>query len=601
MSRNVIFVGAGPGAPDLITLRGAAALDTAELVIYAGSLVNEKLLERAAGAELVNSAKLSLPEVIATIEAGYRAEKRVVRLHTGDPSVYGAVSEQFRELDRLGIPYEVVPGVTAAFAAAAELKIELTMPELSQSVIFTRMAGRTPVPEKEAIEQLASHGATMCIYLSAAEIGSLAEKLRAAGLPPETPAAVAYRASWPNGKTVRGTLADIAAKTAEAGIKRQSVIVVGKVLDRDGALSKLYDETFSTGYRASVADGEMEFHGRIALFALTRESAHKAAEIASGLDGEAELFVPERYAGELFSGRTRAIPPGGLAAAVEQAWNGFGGLVMVMAAGIVVRHIAPLCRSKADDPAVVVCDEAGNFAVSLLSGHLGGANRLAAAVARITGGQPVVTTASDGRKLMAFDELAARHGYRIATPGTLTRLAAALLDGEKAELSMPRTLFERYYAGNPQFLFRAETAEITVRCAGIEFRLTPRYYTLGIGCRRGVPAERIAAAVTAVLEKHGIGRERIVAVASAELKRDEAGLLEFAAQTGIPLRFFSADELNGVETPNPSRAAEEHVGIRSVSEAAALLAAGHGAKLTVEKHADGAVTVAIAEVENNEA
>lgn len=600
MSGNVLFVGAGPGAPDLITLRGAAALDAAELVIYAGSLVNEKLLERAAGAELVNSAKLSLPEVIAKIEAGYRAGKRVVRLHTGDPSIYGAVSEQFRELDRLGIPYEVVPGVTSAFAAAAGLRVELTMPELSQSVIFTRMAGRTPVPEKEAIEALAAHGCTLCIYLSAGEIDRLVGQLRSAGLPPETPAAVVYRASWPNEKIVRGTLADIAAKVAEAGIKRQSIIVVGKVLDRDGALSKLYDETFATGYRASVGD-DAAFHGRVALFALTRASVHKAAEIAAGLDGGAELFAPERYVGEVFSGRLRPFAPGGLADAVASAWSEFDGLVMVMAAGVVVRHIAPLCRNKASDPAVVVSDEAGNYAVSLLSGHLGGANRLAAAVARVTGGVPVITTATDSRKLMAFDELAARHGYRIAAPEMLIRLAAAMLDGEVLELAMPGALFERYYAGNPQFVFSGDTPEITVRFSGGEFRLLPRRYALGIGCRRDVPAERIESAVSAVLESHGIDWNRIASAASAELKRDEPGLLAFAAKRGLSLRFFTAEELNQVETPNPSRAAEEHVGIRSVSEAAALLAAGPGAKLAVEKIADGAVTVAVAEEASHEA
>ena len=203
MNGKITFVGAGPGAVDLITLRGAAALDEAELVVYAGSLVNEKLLERAAKAELVNSAKLSLPEVIEIMAAACRAGKRVVRLHTGDPAIYGAVSEQFRELDRLGIPYEVVPGVSSAFAAAAELKVELTMPELSQSVILTRMAGRTPVPEKEALERLAEHGATLCIYLSAGDLDGLVEKLASAGLPPETPAAVVYRASWPNQKIVR--------------------------------------------------------------------------------------------------------------------------------------------------------------------------------------------------------------------------------------------------------------------------------------------------------------------------------------------------------------------------------------------------------------
>ena len=326
MNGKITFVGAGPGAVDLITLRGAAALDEAELVVYAGSLVNEKLLERAAKAELVNSAKLSLPEVIEIMAAACRAGKRVVRLHTGDPAIYGAVSEQFRELDRLGIPYEVVPGVSSAFAAAAELKVELTMPELSQSVILTRMAGRTPVPEKEALERLAEHGATLCIYLSAGDLDGLVEKLASAGLPPETPAAVVYRASWPNQKIVRGTLNDIAGRVREAGIKRQAMIVVGRVLGRDGALSKLYDESFSTGFRAArKSDG---FRGRTAIFALTAAAAHKAAEIAAGLD-EAMVILPEKHAGAVHAARLVTYPEGDFAGALGRAWNEYAGLAEI--------------------------------------------------------------------------------------------------------------------------------------------------------------------------------------------------------------------------------------------------------------------------------
>ena len=186
MSGSITFVGAGPGAPDLITLRGAAALHDADLVIYAGSLVNEELLELTRGARLVNSAKLALPEVLREMRQAYERGENVVRLHTGDPAIYGAVSEQFRELDRLGIPYTVVPGVSSAFAAAAALKVELTMPGLSQSVILTRDAGRTPVPEKEALDQLAAHGSTMCIFLSVGEMDSLVKKLLSSGSVPES-------------------------------------------------------------------------------------------------------------------------------------------------------------------------------------------------------------------------------------------------------------------------------------------------------------------------------------------------------------------------------------------------------------------------------
>lgn len=217
MSGKITFVGAGPGAPDLITIRGAEALKQAGLVVYAGSLVNEKLLELAGHAELVNSAKLALEEVLELLVSGFRAGKKVVRLHTGDPAMYGAVSEQYRELDRLGIPYDVVPGVSSAFAAAAALKTEYTMPGLSMSVIMTRDAGRTPVPEKEELSSLAAHDCTMCIFLSVGEMHKLVEKLLAAGRVPATPAAVVYRASWENEKIVRGTLADIAEKVEAAG------------------------------------------------------------------------------------------------------------------------------------------------------------------------------------------------------------------------------------------------------------------------------------------------------------------------------------------------------------------------------------------------
>ena len=597
MSGKITFVGAGPGAVDLITLRGAAALDEADLVIYAGSLVNEKLLERAEKAELVNSAKLSLNEVLERMVDGYRSGKRVVRLHTGDPAIYGAVSEQYRELDKLGIPYEVVPGVSSVFAAAAALKVELTMPELSQSVILTRAEGRTPVPEKEAIEKLASHGATMCLYLSVGEMEQLVGRLRAAGLPPETPAAVVYRASWPNQKIVRGTLADIAGKVAGAGIKRQALVVVGRVLARDGALSKLYDDSFATGYRN--AGGAAAFSGKVAIYALTAAGAHKAAEIAAGLE-DASIVLPEKYAELVPASRLVRYPDGKFAEAFERGWNEYDGLVMVMASGIVVRHVAQLCRAKGSDPAVVVCDAAGNYAVSLLSGHLGGANRLAAAVARITGGRPVITTATDTSGLMAFDEFAARHGYRIANPEILKECAVAMLDGETFELSMPQELFRRHYAGNPQFRFVADTPEATVRAknSGVVLRLVPRRYALGIGCRRGTPAEAIEALTDRVLKERNIKWESVSVIASAELKRDEPGLLAFAQSHGVALRFFGSDELNAVEVPNPSAAAEAHVGIRSVSEAAALLAAGPGAELVVEKTAAESVTAAIAEVVN---
>ena len=521
----------------------------------------------------------------------------MVRLHTGDPAIYGAVSEQFRELDRLGIPYSVVPGVSSAFAAAAALRVELTMPGLSQSVILTRDAGRTPVPEKEALEQLAAHGSTMCIFLSVGEMESLVKKLLSAGRSPSTPAAVVYRASWPNEQIVRGTLADIAQKVADAGIQRQSMIVIGEVLERNGELSKLYDESFSHGYRRG-GRSDAGFSGKVALFALTRKAACKAAEIAAGLH-DAVIFVPEKYASAVPAARRRSYPTGEFSSTFAENWKRFDAFVMVMAAGIVVRHAAQLCEDKLHDPAVVVCDEAGQYAVSLLSGHVGGANRLAAEVARITGGKAVITTASDVNHLLAFDEFAARCHYRLVSKETLAELSAARLDGEAFDLFMPQELFRRWYADRPGFRLAGgapEPGTILIRrvAGGTELRLVKRKIALGVGCRKGVSAERIRAVVLDVLDTHQLSLDEVDVIASAELKSGEPGLLEFARSAGKELRFFSAMELNQIPVPTPSAAAEQHLGLHSVSEAAALLAAGPDARLLVPKQSRSDVTAAVA-------
>lgn len=596
MTGKITFVGAGPGAPDLITLRGAARLASADLVIYAGSLVNEKLLELAPHARCVNSAKIALHEVIALMRENFEAGRQVVRLHTGDPAIYGAVAEQYRELDALGIPYEVVPGVSSAFAAAAELKVELTMPGLSQSVILTREAGRTPVPPGEELEKLASHGTTLCIFLSVSGIPDLCRKLVAAGRPPETPAAVVYRASWPNQTIIRGTLADLAAKVEAAGIHRQSMIVVGDILNRSGELSCLYDRNFSHGYRSS--DRSRSFQGKTAIFALTARAACKAAEIAAGLD-DAVIVLPEKHAELVPAMRLRSYPDGGFGNAFRRCWNEFDGLVMVMAAGIVIRHVIELCESKLHDPAVVVCDERGTHAISLLSGHLGGANRLASDVARITGGEAVITTASDLRRLAAFDEVAARYHYKPIDPAALTGFAAALLeDGEEFDLEMPPELFQQCYSANSRFHFSGpgdgNSFRIRRRKDGKELVFRKRRIALGIGCRRNVAAAELRVAAQEILEKHGFRLSEISCVASADVKKEETGLREFAEKLQKRLEFFSANELNAVEVPDPSPAAEEHLGIRSVSEAAALLAAGPGARLVIPKTSRENLTVALA-------
>ena len=245
----VIFLGAGPGDPELITLKGRRLLDNAELVVYAGSLVNTALLEGVKAA-CHDSATMDLEAIMQLLAQGHREGLRVIRLHTGDPAIYGAIREQMQWLDQAAIPYQVVPGVSSVFAAAAALRKELTVPEVTQTVIFTRQAGRTPVPERESLRNLARAQATMCIFLSVSMMARVVDDLLAGGYEAETPVAVVERASWPDEQIVLGTLADIAAQVQASQIRKTAMIVVGPALAEDSRISsKLYDPAFSHEYR----------------------------------------------------------------------------------------------------------------------------------------------------------------------------------------------------------------------------------------------------------------------------------------------------------------------------------------------------------------
>ena len=251
----MVFCGAGPGDPDLITVKGQQALAKANLVIYAGSLVPEALLKwTQPTCRRLSSAGLHLDEIVATMAEAHTAGEAVVRLHTGDPSLYGAIFEQMAGLSQRGIPYTVIPGVTAAFAAAAALGVEYTLPEISQTLILTRMAGRTPVPEAETLKSLAAHRATMAIYLSIAMIDEMSRILSEA-YGPDGVCAVVYKASHPEQQIVWTTAGKLAEAVSAAGITRTALVVVGRVLDvsLDALVhrSKLYDRHFAHGYRDS--------------------------------------------------------------------------------------------------------------------------------------------------------------------------------------------------------------------------------------------------------------------------------------------------------------------------------------------------------------
>jgi precorrin-4/cobalt-precorrin-4 C11-methyltransferase len=249
--KPVYFVGAGPGDPELLTLKGRRLLNEADLIIFAGSLVNPRLLTGLA-AEIHDSAGLNLEEIVSLMVTAQRQGRRVVRLHTGDPAIFGAIKEQMAALDREDVPYEVVPGVSSMAATAAALKSELTLPEVSQTVIITRQAGRTPVPEKENLASLASHQATMMIFLSAGLIEQVVTDLLAGGYPPATPVAVVEKASWPEERIIRGELTTIAQRMQEAGITKTAIIAVGQAFaetEELQAVSKLYDKGFTHGCR----------------------------------------------------------------------------------------------------------------------------------------------------------------------------------------------------------------------------------------------------------------------------------------------------------------------------------------------------------------
>lgn len=246
----VHFVGAGSGAVDLITVRGAKLLEQADVIIYAGSLVNPDLLKYAKeGCEIHNSAYMTLDEVITEIEKAENAGKMIVRLHTGDPCVYGAIKEQMDRLTPMGIEFDVVPGVSSFCGAASALKAEYTLPNVSQSVIITRMAGRTPVPEKENIRAMASHQCSMVIFLSTGLLEELSSELIAGGYSPDTKAALVYKATWPDEKVCRCTVGTLAQTAKENNITKTALTVVGEFLGDDYDLSKLYDPTFETEFR----------------------------------------------------------------------------------------------------------------------------------------------------------------------------------------------------------------------------------------------------------------------------------------------------------------------------------------------------------------
>jgi precorrin-4/cobalt-precorrin-4 C11-methyltransferase len=247
---KVWFIGAGPGAPDLLTIRAARLIGEADIIIWARSLVDEGVLEHAhPDAEIIESTTIPLEGVLGLYERAVEEDLIIARVHSGDPSLWGAVLEQVESCEELGLDWEIVPGVSSLGAAAAAIGRELTVPEISQSVIMTRRASRTPMPEGEDIKSFAAHGTTMAIFLSAARPRLLQEELREGGYPPETPCAVIYKASWPDEQVIECSLDELADRIREAGFTRQALVFVGPGLRAGGTRSHLYSPGFSHSFR----------------------------------------------------------------------------------------------------------------------------------------------------------------------------------------------------------------------------------------------------------------------------------------------------------------------------------------------------------------
>ena len=519
--------------------------------------------------------------------------------------MYGAINEQIRGLAQKGVAASIIPGVSSVFAAAAALGCELTSPDVSQSVVLTRTPGRTPMPQGEDAAAFARTGAMLVFFLSTGKVGELMRHLmEQGGLAEDTPAAIVYRASWPDERILRGTVGDIARQAEEAGLGRQALVIVGRALGANGTASRLYDADFSHGYRNRLVSED--FDGRCALYAFTDKGLTRAREIAAGLGLPTVLHStrPSNAEGIVH------IPAQDFDSRLAANWAQFDAHIFIGATGIPFRKATPLLRGKSIDPAVLACPESGSHVIALTSGHFGGTNRLARRIARITGGQAVIGSPADVNGLPAFDEAAAQEHARILNPEAVRALNAALLDGTPIAFCGTRAVFERHFASTGQVVFFENPQKVT--CGHVvlwdsentlpegvlHLDVSSRAFVLGVGCRRGVKPQELRLVAERYLSEFGLNAENIAGIATCTVKEDEPAILGLGEAWQVPVAFHSAEELDAVPVSAPSEKVREKVGTASVCEAACLLSAGYGSipqpTLYAPKSAFGDVTLALA-------
>ncbi len=645
----VHFVGAGPGACDLITVRGMNRIKEADVIIYAGSLVNPELLSYAkVDCEIYNSAHMTLDEVVAVMREAEAAGKGTVRLHTGDPSVYGAIREQMDLLDGYGIAYDVCPGVSAVFGAAASLACEYTLPDVTQTLILTRAEGKTPVPEKENLRSLAAHRASLVLYLSSGLARKVRQELLHGGYAEDTPVAVVYKATWPEEKIIRTTLAKLPEDMEAAGITKTALIIVSPALGSVYEKSRLYDAAFATEYRGATEIAFPAGIRRVLLITCSVRGYATMQKLAKKLENISGAEIIAKV-------KCEALPEVSMKetvkACVDEYFEQVDAIVFVTASGIAVRSVAEHLAHKSQDPAIVCMDECGKHVISLVSGHAGGANALTQMLADVMWATPVITTATDVEGQFSIDDYAREHNFVVTDWAKAKTISAEVLATgakpvwvDEAEKNACEICKEQKSTGidvgeiendvcenevdgcenrvdvcgnrNDVQRLKIGSYQVTVTPRDIltdakTLQLVPHCIVAGIGCKKGISADKINRAVQDAFAKAGLRMEALCAVASIDLKKEEAGLQEFCAARKVPFETYTAEELRAV--PGTFSASEFVTGVTGVDNvcerSAVKFASEHGVssgemlrkqvndgELLLRKQAHEGVTVALAYV-----
>lgn len=638
----VHFVGAGPGACDLITVRGMNRIKEADVIIYAGSLVNPELLSYAkADCKIYNSAHMTLDAVVDVMREAEAAGKTTVRLHTGDPSVYGAIREQMDLLDEYGIKYDVCPGVSAVFGAAASLACEYTLPDVTQTLILTRAEGKTPVPEKENLRSLAAHRASLVLYLSSGLARKVRQELLIGGYAEDTPVAVVYKATWPEEKIIRTTLAKLPEDMEAAGITKTALIIVSPALGSIYEKSKLYDAAFATEYRGATEIALPAGIRRVLLITCSVRGYATMQKLAKKLENISGAEIIAKI-------KCEALPEVSMKetvkACVDEYFEQVDAIVFVTASGIAVRSVAEHLTHKSKDPAIVCMDECSKHVISLVSGHAGGANALTQMLADVMWATPVITTATDVEGQFSIDDYAREHNLVVTDWAKAKAISAEVLATgakpvwvDEAEVSQEEEKnaceickeqkstgidvgkiendgceneigVQKLQIGSHQVIITPKDVPVDAQT----LQLIPRCIVAGVGCKKGTPVDKIEHAVQEAFAKAGMRMEALCAVASIDLKKEEAGLLEFCETRNVPFETYAAEELQAVSgTYSASEFVSGVTGVDNVCERSAVkYASEHGmnqgeqllgrqakhGELLLRKQAYGGVTVALAYV-----